>query len=288
MGKPEEIFADEKETEENPIKQTISGDKNEKGKKRLMRDSDDRILGGVASGLALYWGMDPTAIRLILLILLFLPIPAPFSLIVVVYLILWLVVPQAKTAADKLMMRGENVNLENIGKAVTDNFEKVSNNVNEYLHSEKPRTALQKIGDFIVSFFGVLIKICAFLLGVVLIPVLLLVVFVLLVLIIALIFGGIGGVLQGAPFINGDMMLISEVPESIALIGTIGSLLFIGIPLIGLIYTLCGKFLNLKPMPIGAKWMMIILWFVSLIFCATVAYYTIRTGIPFQFNIQHF
>ena len=281
MGKPEEIFAEEEcEAEAEHSNSAIAG---EKAKKRLMRNPDDRILGGVASGLAVYWGVDATVVRLILLVLLFLPVPIPFSLIIVIYLILWLVVPPAKTAADKLVMRGENVNLENIGKAVTDSFEKVSSNVNEYLHSEKPRTALQKTGDFIVSFFGVLLKICAVLLGIVLIPALLVVIFVLLVLIIAIIVGGIGSAFT-IPFINEEMMLISEMPDSIALIGTIGSLLFIGIPLIGLIYTLCGRLLKLSPIPIGAKWMMIILWFVSLILCAITVYYAIKTGAPFQFT----
>jgi len=222
---------------------------------------------------------------LILLVLLFLPVPVPFSLIIVLYLIMWLVVPLATTAADKLTMRGESVNIENIGKTVTDNFEKVSNNVNEYIHSDKPRTALQKIGDFIVSFFGIIIKVCAVLLGIVLIPVLLFVVFILLVVVVALLGGGLGSLLAGIPFITGDMMMITEMPESIALIGTIGTLLFLGIPLIGLIYTLCGKFLKLNPMPVGAKWMLIILWFISLILCAVASYYTFKiSGIPFSIN----
>ena len=46
--------------------------------------------------------------------------------------------PLARTAADKLMMRGQSVTLENIGKTVTDGFEKVSNNVNDYMSSDKP------------------------------------------------------------------------------------------------------------------------------------------------------
>lgn len=282
MGKPEDIFAEEdhESDAENHRGSTIN---EEKTKKRLMRNPDDRILGGVASGLAVYWGVDATVIRLILLVLLFLPVPIPFSLIIVIYLILWLVVPPAKTAADKLVMRGENVNLENIGKTVTDSFEKVSNNVNEYLHSEKPRTALQKTGDFIVSFFGVLLKICAVLLGIVLIPALLVVISVLLVLIIAIIVGGIGNAFT-IPFINEEMMLISEMPNSIALIGTIGSFLFFSIPVVGLIYTFCGRLLKLSPIPTGAKWMMIILWFVSLILCAITVYYAIKTGTPFQFT----
>lgn len=291
MGKPEEIFEEGEDHQTKNADTTDAADKkdNTQTKKRLMRDPDDKILGGVASGLAHYMGIDPTIVRLILIALLLLPFLAPISSsIVVVYIILWMVVPVAYTAADKLMMRGESVNLENIGKTVTDSFEKVSNNVNEYIHSDKPRTALQKIGDFIVSFFGILLKICAVLIGLILIPVLLLVVFVLVVVIIALIGGSFGAIFSGIPFFDNDIQLLSGIPEHIALLGSIGGLLFMGIPLIGLIYLLCGKFLNLSPMPVGAKWVMIILWFISLILCGIAVYYAIRAGIPFEYNMHPF
>ncbi|MDR2921059.1 MAG: PspC domain-containing protein [Tannerella sp.] len=291
MGKPEEIFeeGEEHQTKNNDAPDTAAIKDNTQTKKRLMRDPDDKILGGVASGLAHYMGIDPTIVRLILIALLLLPLPTPFSSIVVIYIILWMVVPVAYTAADKLMMRGESVNLENIGKTVTSSFEKVSNNVNEYIHSDKPRTTLQKIGDFIVSFFGILLKIFAVLLGLILIPVLLLVVFVLIVVIFALIGGGFGAIFAGIPFLGENFQVVTgELPEYIALIGSIGGLLFMGIPLIGLIYLLCGKFLNLSPMPVGAKWVMIILWFISMILCGITIYYCITAGIPYQYSIQPF
>lgn len=288
MGKPEQLFEEEEEhpVRTNNVKETTEVKDGTTTKKRLMRDPDDRILGGVASGLAYYVGMDVTALRLILIVLLLLPLPTPFSSIVLLYIILWMVVPVAKTAADKLIMRGKSVNLENIGKTVTDNFEKVSNNVNEYIHSDKPRTALQKAGDLIVSFFGVLLKIGAILLGLILIPVFLLIALVLVILIIALVAGGLGTIFTNFPFFENDIQLLSEIPESIAFMGSIGGLSLIGIPLIGLIYLLCGRFLNLAPMSSGAKWTMIILWFIALILCGITAYYSISTGLPFQIRFN--
>lgn len=292
MGKPEEIFeeGDEHHAKGEDSKDIADHKDNTQTKKRLMRDPDDKILGGVASGLAHYMGIDATIVRLILIALLLLPLPTfitSFSSVVVIfYIILWMIVPLANTAAEKLMMRGESVNLENIGKTVTDSFEKVSSNVNEYIHSDKTRTSLQKIGDFIVAFFGILLKICAVIVGLILIPVLLLVVFILVVLIIALVGGGLGTIFAGVPFFENDIQMLTGIPEHIALLGSIGGLLFMGIPLIGLIYLLCGKFLNLSPMPVGAKWVMIILWFISLILCGIAAYYSIRTGIDFPININ--
>lgn len=295
MGKPEEIFEEGEEYRTKNDEATDAADRkdNAQTKKRLMRDPDDKILGGVASGLAHYMGIDVTIVRLILIALLLLPLPTfitSFSSVVVVfYIILWMIVPLANTAAEKLMMRGESVNLENIGKTVTSSFEKVSNNVNEYIHSDKPRTTLQKIGDFIVSFFGILLKIFAVLLGLILIPVLLVIAFVLIVVIFALIGGDFGAIFAGIPFFEDNFQVVTGgLPEHIALFGSIGGLLFIGIPLIGLIYLLCGKFLKLAPMPVGAKWVMIILWFISLILCGIAAYYSIRAGIPFEYSIRPF
>lgn len=116
MGKPEELFENENIQEENKNQNTSN--KENEGKKRLMRDPDNKLLGGVAGGIAAYMGWDTTAVRLAMILLLF----VPYAPIVIIYIILWLIMPLARTAADKLIMRGESVTLENIGKTVTDGF----------------------------------------------------------------------------------------------------------------------------------------------------------------------
>ena len=141
MGKPEELFENDDFQEENET--SNSSNKENEYKKRLMRDPDNKLLGGVAGGIAAYMGWDTTAVRLAMILLLFIP----YAPIIIIYIILWLIMPMAQTAADKLIMRGESVTLENIGKTVTDGFEKVSNNVNDYISSDKPRTFLQKLAD---------------------------------------------------------------------------------------------------------------------------------------------
>ena len=124
MGKPEELFEgeEEKESTEEARTQAFQEEEIPRGPKKLMRDPDNRVLGGVAGGIAAYMGWDVTAVRLAMIILLFIP----YAPIIILYLILWLVMPLARTAADKLMMRGQSVTLENICKTVTDGFEKVS------------------------------------------------------------------------------------------------------------------------------------------------------------------
>ncbi len=63
-------------------------------KKRLYRDEKNGKIGGVCQGLAEYFGIDPTIVRVVFLLLLFLPSRIP---IVLIYLILWIVLPEKKT-----------------------------------------------------------------------------------------------------------------------------------------------------------------------------------------------
>ena len=96
--------------------------------KRLFRDPDNVSVAGVCSGLAAYFGMsDPVWMRLIFVVLTLLSagfwIPA--------YLLLWILVPEASTAADRLAMRGEPVNAENIAREVEESFERLSQRVNQ-------------------------------------------------------------------------------------------------------------------------------------------------------------
>lgn len=76
--------------------------------KKLMRDLDNAWVGGVGSGLAAYFGIDAMIVRVAMLILMVIS----FGTFIFIYLLLWLLVPPAKTAADKLRMRGKPVTLE--------------------------------------------------------------------------------------------------------------------------------------------------------------------------------
>ena len=106
MGKPEDYNVREEKT-------VIY--KKTKKKKSLFRDFDRSVFGGVAAGLAHYLGMNIIIVRLIFIILLF----ASSGTMILVYLILWIVIPKAKTASDKLKMRGEDVNVEKIIQEIT-------------------------------------------------------------------------------------------------------------------------------------------------------------------------
>ncbi|MCQ2266711.1 MAG: PspC domain-containing protein [Bacteroidaceae bacterium] len=86
--------------------------------KALYRDTNDKILGGVMSGLAKYFGStDPTPFRIVLILLLFFS----FSFAAIIYLILWALLPEANTAEDRLRMRGERVNAKTITEETVRN-----------------------------------------------------------------------------------------------------------------------------------------------------------------------
>lgn len=283
MGKPEEIFGDEHFKEEAKEEQKVRIETTTTTQRRFFRNPDDRILGGVCSGFAAYMGWDPTAVRLVIILLTFLLLG---PLAVLFYIILWMIVPVANTAAEKLQMRGESVTIENIGKTVTDGFERVSNNVNDYMNSDKPRTGLQKAGDGFVSVFGFIIKFLGILVAIVLLPPVLLVLFVLVIVLFAIIVGligggigllggGIGSLFAFLPF--SDWGMVGNYPEAALIIATIASILSIGIPLIAFGYLIAGQIFKWKPMTNSAKWILLILWLVSL---ATTIILGINYGWP--------
>ena len=182
--------------------------------------------------------------------------------------------PVARTAADRLIMRGKSVTLETIGQTVTDGFEKVSHNVNDYISSDKPRSFFQKLADLFVTVFGFLLKFGAVLAGIILLPPLLLIVFVLFIVTVALVGGGASMLYQLSPF---GWDLYSGVPVYMAVIGCIGVILLIGIPAIALLYAVCGQLFNLKPLPTPAKWTLLVLWLIAVAGCII---YFVNVGLP--------
>ena len=78
--------------------------------RRVYRDEDDALLGGVLAGFARFFGIDPLWVRLIFIVVLI----ASFGTALIVYLVLWLIVPPARTAAEKLRMKGQPVTLASI------------------------------------------------------------------------------------------------------------------------------------------------------------------------------
>lgn len=84
--------------------------------RRLFRDTDQGVAGGVLAGIGAFFKIDPAWVRLVFIVLLF----ASFGTALVVYAVLWIVVPPARTAAEKLQLVGKPVNLSSIRKLNDD------------------------------------------------------------------------------------------------------------------------------------------------------------------------
>ena len=252
MGKPEDMEAenDSEPSVGNATRTTIH--------RRLYRNPDDKLLGGVISVMAAYLGWDVTLLRLLLLVVLICGV----GTLIPVYIVCWLVIPEARTAAEKLSMRGEAVTVENIGKTVTDGFEKVANGVNDYMKSDKPRTFLQKLGDALVMVAGWFFKICLVIFAIICSPLL----FVFGVVFVALLFAAVmvaigGGAALISMFPTFDVILPTS-PLS-AIVMYIAGILLVGIPLVSLVWAIFSQIFKWQPMASGLKWTLVILWIVS-------------------------
>jgi phage shock protein PspC (stress-responsive transcriptional regulator) len=94
------------------------------GYHRMYRDPDHRIIGGVCAGMGAYWNIEPWIVRIIFFILAMMG-----GLGILVYLILYIVLPEAKTTAQKIEMKGEPVNIHNITQSVKKEFENLRKNM---------------------------------------------------------------------------------------------------------------------------------------------------------------
>lgn len=117
MGKPEQYMNEE--TESDPT--FVADPSTAKTKKKLFRDTDQKILGGVLSGLAHYLGVETWVTRVIFIALVFADVPLTgTSFTVVSYIILWVILPKAVTTAQKYEMHGRTANFENIKQNVSE------------------------------------------------------------------------------------------------------------------------------------------------------------------------
>jgi len=102
---------------DGPVDDDLDGNGSEsKPEKQLMRDTDNAIIGGVCAGVAAYFNINPLWVRLIAIVSSF----ATFGTAVLIYVVMWLSMPLASTASDKLRMRGKPVTLAALKKAAVE------------------------------------------------------------------------------------------------------------------------------------------------------------------------
>jgi phage shock protein PspC (stress-responsive transcriptional regulator) len=153
LGQPEDIAGDES-AENQSVTETLSTftAPTQPMSKRLFRDVDDAKVGGVIAGLCHYFGIsDPVWLRIAAVVLIF-----PTSgAIIFIYLLLLIVVPKAITAAEKLQMKGEPVNINTIEKEVKD----AANRFSDSVKSVNSGGFFQRMADIFLSLVKVAGKI---------------------------------------------------------------------------------------------------------------------------------
>ena len=132
MGKPEDFMDSEQTQRDENATEELKGDKI---RKRMYRDSENRVLGGVCYGMSTYFNIDPVLLRVLFVLLVFLGA----GISIIIYLILWVVVPKATTTAQRLKMRGEEPTIYNIKKTIQEEVKEVKNSFAKINQSESLR-----------------------------------------------------------------------------------------------------------------------------------------------------
>jgi len=149
LGTPED-FEDYEEIEK---------DIKPKTEKIVFRDPNNRIIGGVCGGLSNYLGINANIIRIIFLISFLI-----YGSGTLIYIILWIVLPEAKTTSQKLIMKGEKITVQNIEKSIKQEFKSVKTNFINWKNSPSNNSG-HKFIDFIAALLKVCFKVFVILFG---------------------------------------------------------------------------------------------------------------------------
>ena len=157
MGQPEDYIIDDDATQTNNFENTTSSKR-----KKLYRDEERGLIGGVCTGLGHYFGIDAVWIKVLFLIFVF----AGFGTGIVAYFVLWVATPKASTTSEKLEMTGEPVTISNIERKVREEFENVSNKFKNVDYDKmgnqirsNTESAGNQLGTAFVKIFGAFAKV---------------------------------------------------------------------------------------------------------------------------------
>lgn len=260
MGQPEDYKIDEETSYSNSSSYSRTSSTSDRKSKRLYRDKENAILGGVASGFGHYFNIDPLWIRLAIVLIVIAGVGSP----IFIYILLWVIVPEAITTSQKLEMQGETINISNIEKKVKEGINEITDKFNNLDHEKianSARTGANQIGATVSELFLTLFKVFSKIIGI------FIVIFSSMAL-LGIIVGGIFMIFSSSlpnSFIFNHIHTPFDFDVSIGLQGFL--LLFsAGIPLLFLLI-LGLKLLvtNMKPIGNYFKYSLLAIWIVSII-----------------------
>ncbi len=123
MGQPEDYKIDD----ENTLTGSNFSGTNQYNRKakRLYRDGDNSLLGGVAAGFGHYLNIHPLWIRILFIISPWIT----FGTSLLIYFIFWVLIPEAITTSQKLEMKGEPINISSIEKKVKAGIDEIADKI---------------------------------------------------------------------------------------------------------------------------------------------------------------
>ncbi|QTY27040.1 PspC domain-containing protein [Flavobacterium sp. CS20] len=160
MGEPKDYsISDDEDNQHSQAYQKVE--------KKLYRDKDQSYISGVSAGLAHYLGIDVVWVRLSWILFAILS----FGWAILIYILFWILVPEAKTTAEKLAMKGEPINLSNIEKKIKESYDNVSEKIKDVdvkKHSKRVQSSISsffsELENIIIKIGKVLVKIIGFVL----------------------------------------------------------------------------------------------------------------------------
>ena len=161
MGQPEDYKIDDEKTS---YQSSSSSSTNfYYPSKRLYRDKENGMIGGVMAGLGHYLGVDSLWLRILMVILFF-----GFGTGLFVYIVLWILVPEAVTTTQKLEMKGQPITISNIEKKVKEGFDDITSKISSIDHEKITNTAksgASRIGSSIEEVMTTIFKVFAKIIG---------------------------------------------------------------------------------------------------------------------------
>lgn len=243
LGRPEQYLLDEQvDQEQDERSGSQSQQESKRAYRRLYRDPDDRIIGGVCAGISHYLGLDPLWLRLIFAISFFV-----FGSGLLLYILLIIIIPKAKTPSEKLEMKGEKVSLSNLKKNFQDEASSISRNAESGIG--RFFDALGQILLGAVKLLGKLIAGVFLIIGIIMLGSFLLT---------FLAFLGVGGIT--VPFFITDLFM-SPWQQTLAMVGLF---LTIGIPILVVLAKALQVLFKVNYSNKVVNWLALALWIIGL------------------------
>lgn len=255
---------------EDNIQEPVSSDR--RYRKRLYRDPEERILGGVASGMGAYFNTDPLWFRIAFIVLTLFGGSG-----ILVYIILWLIVPEAKTTAERLEMRGEEININNIERSIKEEMNEIRSRFGKWKDGEyrkkKDSTGrfIENLGQMFITLFGLFFKFIAGIIG-----------FAILITMIALIIAFVvpGISFHGFPFLFNvsmhDFLSALTGNDGIAWLLLISFALVVILPMLGLLWAGIRLLFGIRERNRFAGISFTGLWIAAIVFTTVIAIVTVN------------